>query len=199
MICPQNVRHILGAFFMDKRIKYSFEVKLWAVRSIAEGQESCLSAARKLGSRENTVQRWHWLYREHGEKGLTVRNGKYDGTFKLQVIRHMLKNRLSLVRTAVLFGIPQDSAVARWLKIYQAQGASGLLKETRGRKKPGMAKKTPKKISKNTDPAADKLEALQREVEYLRAENAFLKKLDALILQEKAAQKYPRQQKLSRN
>ena len=189
----------MGGMFMDQRIKFSFEEKLWAVRSISEGQESCISAARKLGCNEYSVHRWYRLYEAHGEKGLTLRNGSYDGRFKLQVIDHLLKNGLSLVRTSVLFGIPQDSAVGRWLKIYQQQGEAGLLKETRGRKESGMAKKSPKKVTNSADPAAKKLLALQREVAYLRAENAFLKKLDALIQQEKAAKIHSRQSKLSRN
>lgn len=184
---------------MDKRIKYSLDQKLCAVRSIKSGQDSCLTAARKIGSKENTVQRWLGLYQQHGIKGLTLRNGSYDGHFKLRVVRYMLKNGLSLIRTAVIFGIPQDSAVGRWLKIYQQSGSAGLLKEMRGKKKVRKVKKTKKKTSLTTDPAADKVLALQQEVEYLRAENAFLKKLDALIQQERAAQAQARQQKPSRN
>jgi transposase len=186
---------------MDKRIKFSYQQKLTAVRSITAGRESCLSAAKKIGSKENTVQRWLRLYKQHGSQGLTVRNGSYDGDFKLRVIRYMLKNRLSLIRTAAFFAIPQDSAVGRWLKIYQRLGAVGLVKETRGRKKSLMNKKTKKKkeATSTTDPASEKVAALQKEVEYLRAENAFLKKLDALIQQEKATKAQNRRQKPSKN
>jgi|APAra7269096714_1048519.scaffolds.fasta_scaffold32769_1 transposase len=186
---------------MDKRIKYSFRQKLSTVRSITAGRESCLSAARKIGSKENTVQRWLRLYKQHGSKGLKLRNGSYTGDFKLRVVRYMMKNKLSLIRTAVLFKIPQDSAVGRWLKVYQRLGAAGLLKETRGRKKSLMNKKTKKKIegTSTADPAAEKVATLQQEVEYLRAENAFLKKLGALIQQEKATKAQNRRQKPSKN
>jgi len=185
---------------MDKRIKFSFQQKLTAVRSITAGRESCLSAAKKISSKENTVQRWLRLYKQHGSKGLTVRNGSYEGDFKLRVVRYMLKNRLSLIRTAAFFAIPQDNVVGRWLRIYECFGAAGLLKETRGRKKPQMTKKTKKKKDiPAADPAAEKVAALQKEVEYLRAENAFLKKLDALIQQEKATKAQNRRQKPSKN
>ena len=60
-------------------------------------------------------------------------------------------------------------------------------------------KKSTKKDASNTDLSAEKLAALQKEVEYLRAENAFLKKLDALIQQEKVAQAQSKRQKPSRN
>jgi transposase len=186
---------------MDKRIKFSFQQKLSTVRSIISGRESCISAARKIGSKGNTVQRWLSHYKEHGPQGLKIRNGTYDGHFKLRVVRYMLRNELSLTRTATLFGIPQDSAVKRWLKTYREQGAIGLVKETRGRKKSPMTQKTSKKKKdKSTmDSGAEQLAALQKEVEYLRAENAFLKKLDALIQQEKAAKAQGRRQKPSRN
>jgi transposase len=64
-----------------------------------------------------------------------------------------------------------------------------------------MTQKTSKKKKdKSTmDSGAEQLAALQKEVEYLRAENAFLKKLDALIQQEKAAKAQGRRQKPSRN
>jgi len=189
----------MGAFFMDKRIKYSLKEKLSTVKSITAGKESCLTAARKIGSKENTVQRWLRLYKQHGARGLTLRNGSYDGHFKIRVVRHMLKNKLSLIQTAVLFAIPQDSAVGRWLKIYQCYGQTGLLKKTRGRKKSLMAKKTKKKKGTIADPSAEKVTALQKELEYLRAENAFLKKLEALIQQEEAAKAQSKRPKPSRN
>lgn len=185
---------------MDKRVKYTLHQKLSAVKSIVAGRESCLTAARKIGSKENTVQRWLRLYKQHGAKGLKIRNGGYDGHFKLRVVRYLLKNKLSLIQTAAIFAIPQDSAVARWLKTYQQYGQSGLIKETRGRKKSIMAKKTKKKQKDKTgDKSAAKITALQEELEYLRAENAFLKKLDALIQQKEAAKAQAKRPKPSRN
>jgi transposase len=112
----------------------------------------------------------------------------------------MLKNNLSLIQTAVFFAIPQDSAVGRWLRIYQRYGREGLLKEARGRKKSLMAKKThKKKKSTIADQSAEKVAAMQKELEYLRAENAFLKKLDALIQQEESAKAQAKRPKPSRN
>jgi len=63
---------------------------------------------------------------------------------------------------------------------------------------------TTKKINKQkkastAEQASEQLASLQKELEYLRAENAFLKKLDALIQQEKASQAQSKRPKSSRN
>jgi transposase len=184
---------------MDKRVKYNLKQKLATVRSIKAGRQSCTTAARKIGSKKNTVERWYRLYLQHGIEGLRVRNGSYDGPFKLQVVRYMLKKNLSLTQTAVYFKIPQEYTVSQWLNSYERCGSVGLLGQTRGRKKSAMTKKTRTKAIVTSELATEKMVALQKEVEYLRAENAFLKKLEALIQQEKAAKAPSRRQKPSRN
>jgi len=184
---------------MDKRIKYSFKQKLSAVRAVVSGQASCRSAAGKIGGDEKTVRRWVGLYQQYGSAGLKLRPGGYAGEFKVKVIRYMLKKHLSLIQTAVIFGIPNDHTVWRWLNTYECHGAAGLLKETRGRKKSIMAKKPKKSNTIALGSIDEKLAALQAENEYLRAENAFLKKLDALVQEEKAAKAQNKQQKPSKN
>ena len=184
---------------MDKRNKYSIRQKELAVRSILAGHKSITGAAQELGCMRSAVKRWMAQYREHGVKGFGIRHGSYEGAFKLMVVRHYLKKELSLNQTACYFNVPNESVILGWLKIYKLYGAGGLLKENRGRKRSPMAKKPRKKEQVSSDPAAEKLSALQRENEYLRAENAFLKKLEALVQQEKAAKAQARQQKPSRN
>jgi hypothetical protein len=75
----------------------------------------------------------------------------------------------------------------------------GLLKDKRGGKVSTMPRKLRKSIVKPSDPTAQKLIELQKEVEYLRAENAFLKKLEALAQQEEAAKAQARRPKPSGN
>ena len=60
-------------------------------------------------------------------------------------------------------------SVAAWERIYLEEGAEGLYIERRGRKSTGR----PPKIKKDED--------LIAEVQRLRAENAYLKKLNALV------------------
>jgi len=184
---------------MDKRVKYSLKQKLSTVLAVRSGKESCLSAARKIGANDTTVHRWVNHYQWHGKAGLSLGQGTYSGEFRLKVIKYMLKKNLSLKQTATFFGIPQDCTVGKWLQKYNCDGAGAVLKEWRGRPRKTMARNTKKQPEQSNDPTEKKLAALQREVEYLRAENAFLKKLDALIQEEKAASKQNKRPKPSKN
>ena len=60
---------------------------------------------------------------------------------------------------------------ARWERVYLEEGADGLRIERRGRKSTGR----PVKLDKTVE------EDLIAEVQRLRAENAYLKKLNALV------------------
>lgn len=169
-------------------MKYSIKEKLKAVKSVLSGKETTLSAGRKLEASEKTVRRWVNHYKQGGIRGLKLHNGSYDGQFKVRVIQYMLKNDLSCMQTAVYFGIPADGTVLNWLSKYQEQGAEGLFQDGRGRKRSIMTKKKKTVNKKATGSVEDRLAALQAENEYLRAENAFLKKLDALTQEDQSAQ-----------
>lgn len=104
------------------------------------------------------------------------------------------------MRTAAHFGIPSGNVVEGWRKVYDRKGFLGLHKQAGKRTDTAMTKKkATKKETSSEDLAAQKLAKLQKEVEYLRAENAFLKKLDALVREEEAAKAQSRQQKPSGN
>lgn len=184
---------------MDKRVKYSIKQKQSVVLSILSGRLSIKGAARELGCHKSGIQRWLSQYKQAGKKGFKFRNGYYDDQFKLQVVRYHLKKGLSLKQTAIDFKIPNEGVISRWLKEYECLGASGLANKPRGRKRTIMAKKTRKKMDTSADPAAQKLAEMQKELDYLRAENAFLKKLRALIQQEEAAKAQARRPKSSGN
>lgn len=184
---------------MDKRVKYSIKQKQLAVGSILSGRLSIKGAARELGCHKSAVQRWLVQYKQDGVKGMKFRNGHYDGRFKLQVVRYHIKKGLSLKQTASYFKIPNDAVISRWVKNYECLGAMGLVNKRRGRKKSIMTPKPRKKADAPTDPAAQKLAKMQKELDYLRAENAFLKKLEALVQQEEAAKAQARQSKSSGN
>lgn len=184
---------------MDKRVKYSIKQKQLAVRAVLGGRETCRSAARSLGCHKSAVQRWLKQYKQHGTKGFKIRNGSYDGAFKVRVVQHIRRNGVSLPQAASHFNIPNESTIHSWLKIYEQRGATGLLKGRRGGKASTMTKKPGKKAPIPTDPATEKLAEMQKELDYLRAENAFLKKLRALVQQKEAAKAQARRPKSSGN
>ncbi|WP_180659150.1 transposase, partial [Acinetobacter bereziniae] len=86
--------------------------------------------------------------------------------------------RLSLSDTALRFGISSPSLISVWRKIYQTDGMLGLEPKSKGRAP--MSKNKHKYIVDKPDHEKTTAE-LQHELLYLRAENAYLKKLDALL------------------
>ncbi len=99
-------------------------------------------------------------------------NKRYTPEFKIKVVETMHREKLSYKETAREFDIPQgDKTVANWERIYLEEGADGLRIERRGRKSTGR----PAKLKKEVE------EDLIAEVQRLRAENAYLKKLNALV------------------
>lgn len=95
-------------------------------------------------------------------------NKRYTPEFKIKVVETTHREKLSYRETARQFDI-SNSRVTAWERIYIEEGADGLYAERRGRKSTGR----PPKIKKEED--------LIAEVQRLRAENAYLKKLNALV------------------
>ena len=105
-------------------------------------------------------------------------NKRYTGEFKQKVVETMQRERLSYKETAREFEIPQgDKTVAKWERIYLEEGPEGLYIDRRGRASAASETKKgrPPKLDKKVE------EDLIAEVQRLRAENAYLKKLNALV------------------
>ncbi len=137
----------------------------------------------KYGINRSLIQRWVHIYQLHGEEGLRNTSGTYSGNFKINVIEYMHTNKLSLVEAANQFCIANHYTVSKWERIYYEEGPEALLEERRGRRMGNKkASKPKKKINENED--------LLAEVQRLRMENEYLKKLNALVLErEKSEQK----------
>jgi len=156
--------------------KYSVEQRIKAVMDVLEKHMSCESVGKLLGCGKSQVQRWLKRYEQFGIEGLMLKHGTHTGKFKQHVVEYMHQNHLSIFEAAALFGIPSDTTLAKWERIYYEEGPQGLYRDNRGRKK-DMQSKKPKnpKLKKETE------EDLIAEVQRLRAENAYLKKLNALV------------------
>ena len=102
-----------------------------------------------------------------------VPNKRYTPEFKKLVVETMLKEKLSYCETARQFELSDHKQVAAWERIYLTEGPEGFAIERRGRSSTGR----PRKLPKETE------EDLLAEVQRLRAENAYLKKLQALVLE----------------
>ena len=117
--------------------------------------------------------------------GKTGRKNKvYSAEFKIGVIMDMREHHLGYSETVRKYwdiNLGQEhnyhKQVQRWERIYLEEGAEGLMKERRG-KFCGSKKGRPPKLDKKTE------EDLIAENQRLRMENAYLKKLSALVLAE---------------
>ena len=98
-------------------------------------------------------------------------NKRYTPEFKIKVVETMHNEQMSYRETAREFEISNHDIVAKWERIYLEEGKEGFYIERRGRKSTGR----PAKIKKEVE------EDLIAEVQRLRAENAYLKKLNALV------------------
>lgn len=100
----------------------------------------------------------------------------YTGEFKQQVVETMRAEKLSFREAAIRFEISDHKSVAQWERIYLEESPEGLYVERRGRAS-GAQKGRKPKLGKNVE------EDLIAEVQRLRAENDYLKKLNALVSQ----------------
>ena len=98
-------------------------------------------------------------------------NKRYTPEFKIKVVETMQKEKLSYREAAREFDVSNHNRVADWERIYLEEGKEGFYIERRGRKSTGR----PPKLKKEVE------EDLIAEVQRLRAENAYLKKLNALV------------------
>ena len=122
-------------------------------------------------------------YQSEGPSGLLKkRNVKADYAFKLQVVRDIEENHLTLVEASLKYNV-SSSQIRVWQKIARTQGYDALaITRPRGRPpKNDMGRPRKKKPEEMTE-----LELLQLRVKELEAENALLKKVKALVEEREA-------------
>jgi transposase len=170
-------------------MKYDKQFKLRLVKEYLSGNKGIKALAGIHQLKDSMLKRWVDSYRAHGLSGLIHKPIQYSADFKLTVLRRLWRDELSYGRAAVLFDIRNASHLRRWEQQYHAGGKDALASRPRGRP-PVMSPKPFKPSAPSTPDEQRTRDELLKELEYLRAENAYLKKLDALIQAKKlAAQK----------
>ena len=112
-----------------------------------------------------------------------VPNKRYTPEFKRMVVETIEKENLSIRAAMQEFGINDHKIIERWERIYLEEGPEGLAIERRGRSSKG---RPPKQLPKQVE------EDLLAEVQRLRAENEYLKNLQALVLEDERRQRRKR-------
>ena len=111
-----------------------------------------------------------------------IPNKRYTPELKKQVVEAVIQDGLSYQEAARIYEVQGHDRIQSWERIYLEEGAEGLAIERRGRKSTGRPKNLPSKVE----------EDLLAEVQRLRAENAYLKNLQALVLEEERRQRQKR-------
>ncbi|WOC32810.1 MULTISPECIES: helix-turn-helix domain-containing protein [Caproicibacterium] len=109
-----------------------------------------------------------------------IPNKRYTPEFKVMVVETMRKEKLSYCEAARQFEVSDSKRIASWERIYLTEGPEGLAIERRGRASAasGTRKGRPAKLPLKVE------EDLIAENQRLRAENDYLKNLQALVLED---------------
>ena len=159
-------------------MKYSKEFKLECVRKRKNG--IYIETPPGFKKRDNfmrEIRKWSTIYDSLGEAGLEHGRPTLNLNQRLDLIKRV-ENGESYSSAALSAGI-QDDVLIKWHRIYMESGINGLKSLKRG--KPPMNKKRPVK-KEDSDKTK---EELLKELEYVRAENEYLKKLSALVQERK--------------
>ncbi|MEH7418589.1 helix-turn-helix domain-containing protein [Neobacillus drentensis] len=171
--------------------KFTIEKKLEVVHKYLNNEGGYRFLSEIYGITKSTIEKWVLQFQYHGEKGLLNNYTNYTVQFKLDVLNYMNEQGTSLYETAAIFNIPAPSTILNWKLILETQGLDALKSNKKGR--PSMKEDTKKSELKNPAPAEGSVEALQEKIKRLEMENAYLKKLNALVqMQEKLQTKSKR-------
>jgi len=145
------------------------------------------------------IEEWVHAYREFGEEGLmrSRQNKKYTFQFKLSMVELYLSSEVSYQELALSQGISNPSLIVKWVNDFRIAGPDALRPKKKGRKKTLDIRecKKPSKYDgeKPVDTSAEHVKELEDELLKLRIENAYLKELRRLRLEEETLLKKQRE------
>lgn len=168
---------------MSKHSK-AFKIQV-AQRFLKEG--CSWRMAKELGINSRMLRYWGTVYALHGEDAFEPPIAPFSAQDKLDVLNNMWTQGWSLVYTSAHYNLSSPGILSKWRRHYKEAGVERLIPLKRGR--PLMKKTLPVSYKKPSDMTSKEM---QEELEYLRAENAVLKKLEALLQKKRAQTKIKR-------
>ena len=171
--------------------KYTFEFKKKVVFEYLYGKIGSTTLAKKYNIKsQNQVRQWIHNYQEFGDEGLKRSRKKetYSFEFKLHMVESYLSNEVSYEELALSNGITNYTTISRWVETFRVAGPDGLRPRKKGRKKtldkPAKNNNSQLLEEKSIDTSAEHVKELEDELLKLRIENAFLKELRSLRLED---------------
>ncbi len=159
-------------------VKFTLDDKINVIELYLSEKESYESIGRLLKTDGITIMEWVKRYDYHGLEAFKKSYTRYSAQFKLDVLNYMNEHGASSRKAAIIFNIPSAGNIRKWRKLYETGGMIALEPKSKGRT---PMNKNHKQTTKKQVPAEGTVEALQAEIDYLRMENAYLKKLNALV------------------
>ena len=174
--------------------KYSFEFKKKVVIAYLNGEGGYNYLAQKYNVKnKRQVLNWVNYYNKFGDAGLMRSREKknYSFEFKLHVVELYLSSEVSYQELALSQGINNAAMIAQWVQGFRVAGPDALRPKKKGRKKTLNQKdnhktKTSSFEERAVDTRAEHVKELEDELLKLRIENAFLKELRRLRLEDEA-------------
>lgn len=178
--------------------KYNLIFKLKVVTAYLNGEGGYEYLTKKYGVKTTSqVRRWISVFKEFGKDGLCRKrhNTRYTSEFKLAVVESYLTSELSYRQIALQYGLNNPSLIARWKSDFMKYGANTFVERPKGRI-PTMSRTDEKaKISTHTEsrnqkkkkeltPEQARILELEKQLRYAQIENAYLKELRRLRLED---------------
>ncbi len=176
--------------FMSKH-RFEFKKKVVLEYSDGKGGLKYLSKKYGLGS-DSQLRKWINAYKAFGDKGLmrSRKKTKYSFKKKLSVVELYLSSEISYQDLAIQEGINNPSLICIWVNRFRAAGPDALKPRKKGRKrnlyKPKKDIKVTEAEERIVDTSAEHIKELEDELLKLKIENAFLKELRRLRLEDEA-------------
>lgn len=177
--------------------KYSFQFKKKIVEEYFSGKGDFEFIAKKNSIPYSAIRNWVHGYERNGDSALlrSRKNKNYSFEYKLSVVEFYLSNEVSYQDLAFQENINNPSLITKWVNDFRIAGPDALRPRKKGRKKKmDVSKRSEMKSSpEDGNISAERVKQLEDELLKLRIENAYLKELRRLRLEEEALLKKQRE------